>query len=187
MSRSKNGYSLQLDISPLYQGKTYDVNQEIQIFMPPDTEVVKASPSNITTWSGNAVTFTIHTGDIYPKSFSITSAVPSKSTTQIFLESAGQWIMLPSSWVAIGSLIVIFYTAFRGGRMWGRRRTYYRLYRSMVSIYDHYASNYSQFFVEMENLSVSILRYFIDDKITDDQFEKLLRARDNLMNKVKKP
>jgi hypothetical protein len=36
----------------------------------------------------------------------------------------------------------------------------------------------------MDTLSSSILRYFIEDKITDEQFEKLMSQRDHLMEKL---
>jgi hypothetical protein len=186
LSQYKDTYSLVLDVSPLYQGLTYDVEQEIQISMPSNTEVRSASPSNMSTFSGNVATFTIHHGDRYPDSFSVTSGPPIKDTMQSFLESAGRWLIEPSTWVAFATLIVLLYTAFRGKRIWSRRKTYYRLYRSMVNVYEHYALNFAQFYQEIENLSRSITKYFIEDKITDDQFDKLLTRRDDLIERAKK-
>jgi len=186
MSQNKTSYSLVLDVSPLYRGETYNVEQEIQIFMPSDTEVQEASPSSMASWTGNTVKFTIHRGDTYPASFSVSSAPPVKDVTQRFLEAAGRWMMEPTAWVAIGTLILLLYTAFHGRHIWSRRKTYYRLYRSMVTLYDHYSLNLAQFHQEMENMSRSIHKYFIENKITDDQFEKLLTQRDNMIERAKK-
>ena len=63
---------------------------------------------------------------------------------------------------------------------------YYRLYRSMVNLYDHYSSNLQKFNQEMGNLSKSITKYFIEGKINDDQFDKLLIRRDDFMERVKR-
>jgi len=186
MSQFKDAYSLGLDVSPLYRGLRYDVEQKIQIAMPSNTEVRSASPSNMSTFSGNAVTFTIHEGDRYPTSFLVTSGSPIKDVTQSFLESAGRWLTEPSTWVAFATLTVLFYTAFSGKRIWSRRKTYYRLYKSMVNIYDRHALNFTQFYQEIENLSRSITKYFIEDKITDDQFDKLLTRRDSLIERARK-
>lgn len=186
MSQFKDVYSLELDVSPSYQGLTYNVEQKIQISMLSDTEVRSASPSNMSTFSGNIATFTIHEEDRRPTSFTVTSGPPIKDAMQSFLESAGRWLIEPSTWVAFATLMVLLYTAFRGKRIWSRRKTYYRLYRSMVNVYEHYALNFAQFYQEIENLSRSITKYFIEDKITDDQFDKLLTRRDDLIERAKK-
>jgi len=186
LSQYKDTYSLVLDVSPSYQGLTYDVEQKIQISMPSNTEVQSASPSNMSTFSGNVATFTIHEGNRYPASFTVASGPPIRDVTQSFLESAAHWLTEPSTWVAFATLTVLFYTAFSGKRIWSRRKTYYRLYRSMVNVYEHYALNFAQFYQEIENLSRSITKYFIEDKITDDQFDKLLTRRDDLIERAKK-
>jgi len=186
LSQYKDTYSLVLGVSPLYQGLTYNVKQEIQISMPSNTEVQSTSPSNMCTYSGNIVTFTIHEGDTYPVEFSVKTGPPIRDVMQSFLESAGRWLSEPSTWAAFASLMVLLYTAFRGKRIWSRRRTYYRLYRSMVRIYEHYALNFVQFNQELENLSRSITKCFIEDKLTDDQFDKLLTRRDDLIDRAKR-
>jgi hypothetical protein len=186
LSQYEDTYSLVLDVSPSYKGLTYDVEQEIQISMPTNTEVRTVSPSNMSTSLGNIATFTIHHGDRYPDSFSVTSGPPIKDVTQSFLESAGHWLTEPSTWVAFATLTVLLYTAFSGKRIWSRRKTYYRLYRSMVNLYEHYALNFAQFYQEIENLSRSITKYFVEGKITDDQFDKLLTRRDDLIERAKK-
>jgi hypothetical protein len=186
LSQYKDTYSLTLDVSPSYQGERYNVEQKIQISMPPSTEVLSTSPPDTSASSGNTVTFTIHHGDRYPTSFSVISGPPIKDPMQSLLESAGHWAFEPSTWVAFGSLMVLLYTAFHGKRIWSKRKTYYRMYRSMVNIYQRYALNFAQFYQEIENLSRSITKCFIEDKITDDQFDKLLTRRDDLIERAKK-
>jgi len=70
--------------------------------------------------------------------------------------------------------------------MWGRQKTYYRLYKSMVNLYDHYSSDFQKFSREIENLSKSVSKYFIEGKINDDQFDKLLTRRDDLIDSAKR-
>jgi hypothetical protein len=183
ISQDADSYSLLIDVSPLYQGTTYNVEQEIRVVMPSETDVVNASPSNMTVWKGNIATFTIHRGNIYPASYSVTSSPRQKSLSEKLLESVGTQ---PSSWVAVGTVAVLLYGAFRGTTLMRRRKTYYRLYRSMASIYDRYSSNPSQLNLEMTSMSGSILKYFIEDKMTDEQFEKLMTQRDFLLEQARK-
>jgi hypothetical protein len=56
----------------------------------------------------------------------------------------------------------------------------------MVRIYDHYSLDGPQFDEEIENISKSITQYFIENKINDEQFDKLLSRRDDLVERVKK-
>lgn len=184
MSLYRDTYSLILEVSPLYKNSTYNVEQTIQIIMPSNTEVKSASPPSMATFGKNAATFTIHRGDRYPALFSITSGSPLKDVTQSFLESASRWLTEPSIWVAFGALAGLFYTAFRGTRAWQRRKTYYRLYRSMVNIFDHYSKDLPRFYQELDNLSIT--QYFVEDKLTDEQFDKLLTRRDDLIERVKR-
>jgi hypothetical protein len=54
----------------------------------------------------------------------------------------------------------------------------------MVTIYDLYSTDVIKFHQEMANVSTSIFKLLIEDKITDDQFEKLLVRRDDLLKRV---
>jgi hypothetical protein len=56
----------------------------------------------------------------------------------------------------------------------------------MVSIFDRSSSDPLKLQQEIDTLSSSILKYFIEDKITDDQFEKLMAQRDYLMGQKSK-
>jgi hypothetical protein len=94
------------------------------------------------------------------------------------------WVLTPGGWAAIASLTVLLYTGFRGRRIWRRSRLYHRMYNSMVTIYDLYSSNIMKFQQEMANVSSSIFKLLIEDRITDEQFEKLLVRRDDLMKRA---
>ena len=50
----------------------------------------------------------------------------------------------------------------------------------MVSIYDMYSKDFLKFHQEMNNISGTIIKMLVEDKINDEQFEKLLKRRDGL-------
>ena len=186
LSRSKETYSLSLGISPHCIGQIHDIFRSINISMPSDSEVITTSPSNISTHSDNIAMFGLSKGDRYPQSIHVTSGPPQKDLTEILLENVGRWATEPEIWVAIGTAIAAFYAIFHGRKMWGRQKTYYRLYKSMVNLYDHYSSDFQRFSREIENLSKSVSKYFIEGKINDDQFDKLLTRRDDLIDRAKR-
>lgn len=186
LSQSDDSCSVMLEFLPPYQHDVPNVEREIHIFMLPNTEVVSASPAYLSSHSGHAADFTLNIGDPYPKSLSVTSGPPKKDATQVILENLGLWAANPSTWVAFGTLIALAYTGFRGKRLWGRRKTYYRLYRSMVKIYDHYSNDFPKLHQEIDDLSKAITEYFVEDKITDDQFDKLLTRCDDLVERARK-
>jgi hypothetical protein len=57
----------------------------------------------------------------------------------------------------------------------------------MVTLYDLYSKDTQKFQQEMENISISIFKTLIDDKITDERFEKLLKRRDDLLGRLNPP
>lgn len=139
MSKFEDTYSFLIEGQ---EGKISDVIQEIQISMPSETQIQSASPANMANFSENIATFSVYEGDAYPESFSVTSGPQIKSFSQIFVESARRWVIEPSTWVTFFSLVAIVYTTIRGKRVWDKQKTYYRLYRSMVNLYDHYSDNF---------------------------------------------
>jgi hypothetical protein len=56
----------------------------------------------------------------------------------------------------------------------------------MVGVFDRSSSDPLQLKNEMHVLSSSIINYFIEDKITDEQFDKLIARRDYLMGQTSK-
>lgn len=83
-------------------------------------------------------------------------------------------------------MVALIYSAYIGNNLRMRRRVYYRLYRSMVSVFNRSSSDPLQLKKEMDALSSSIINYFIEDKITDEQFDKLMARRDYLMGQTGK-
>jgi hypothetical protein len=54
----------------------------------------------------------------------------------------------------------------------------------LVTIYDISSKDPPRFHQEMDNVSSSIFKMLVEDKITDDQFEKLLKRRDDLLERA---
>jgi hypothetical protein len=100
------------------------------------------------------------------------------------MDVVAAWSTTPAGWAAIASLLVLSFTALRGRRIYGRSRMYHRLYHSMVTLYDLYNRDYNRFNTEMENTSKTVFKMMVDDKITDEQFEKLLKRRDDLLERA---
>lgn len=186
LSQSVETYSLSLGVSPPYIGKAHNAYRFINITMPPDTEIKNTVPSNISTAIDNVAMFGLGLNDRYPRLFQVTSGPPVQDFTEFLVENMVRWITEPEIWIALGTAIIGVYAAFHGKRMWSMKKTYYRLYRSMINLYDHYSSNLPKFNQEIENLSKSVTKYFIEGKISDDQFDKLLTRRDDLLERAKK-
>jgi len=186
MSQYKDTFLLTLGVAPEYWERSVYNPHIINISMPSDTAIEDVSPSEISTSSGNIVTFSLSENNIYPESFIVTSGPPTKDFGQIFFENLGRWITEPEIWVAIITAIALIYAAFRGKDILKRKKTYYRLYKSMVNIFDSYSVDYPKFYQEIENLSKSITKYFIEDRINDEQFEKLFAGRDDLIDRAQR-
>jgi hypothetical protein len=186
ISQNQDTYTLGLDVAPQYWGQSVDNHHIINISMPSDTEVNEALPSKISTYNFNSVTYSLTKNDTYPQSFKVTSGPPIQDFSEIFFENIGRWITEPEIWVALATAVALIYAAFHGKGILNKRKTYHRLYRTMVSIFDRYSLNYSQFYKEIENLSKSITKYFIEDQITDEQFDKLFARKDDLLERVQR-
>jgi hypothetical protein len=154
--------------------------------MPATTEAKTASPADMSLLKGNTATFLIFTGDTYPSVFSVTSGPPVKSLGQAVWDNLTLALLAPGGWATIGSLIVLSYTGLRGRKIWKRNKLYHRIYNSMVTIYDMYSEDSAKFDREMDNVSRSSIKMLLNDRITDEQFEKLLKRRDDLIERLKK-
>ncbi len=184
LTQHSNNYTLTLGVNPLNAGRTLNIDQWVDVNMPADTEIKETSPSNMSLMKGNTATFVISKDDPLPTSFTVVSGSPSKSFSQVVWESASVWLLTPGGWAAMATLVVLSYTAFRGRRIWGRSKLYHRMYKSMVTIFNLYSSDIIKFHQEMANISSSVFNLLIEDKITDEQFEKLLVRRDDLVKRV---
>jgi hypothetical protein len=186
ISQYEETYSFILDVAPKYWEQSTTNQHHINISMPYNTVIKNALPSEISTNKGNTVSFKLNEKNTYPESFKVISGPPTKDFGQIFMENVGRWLTEPEIWVAIITAIALIYAAFRGKDMLKRKKTYYRLYKSLVNIFDRYSLNSSKFNNELENLSKSITKYFIEDQINDEQFDKLFARRDDLIERVQK-
>jgi len=173
--------TLTLPVSANYQGYTFKINQVIDVNMPANTEIKQTFPSS--THSENTATFTIARGDQYPSNYTVISGSPAESLGEILLNDASLWFTTPAGWAALASLLVLSITGLRGRTLWRRNKLYHHLFKTMVTIYDLYSQDLQKFQQEMKNISASIFKMLIDDKITDEQFEKLLKRRDDLLER----
>jgi hypothetical protein len=184
LSQHGDNFTLAIGVSSDYRGNTFKIQQVIDIDMPPNTEIRETAPSNMTVTRGNTATFVIAKGDRYPASFTVVSGPPAKSLSQTIWENASIWLFTPGGWAAIASLTVLSWTGLRGRKIWSRNKLYHRLFKSMVTVYDLYSKDLLKFHQEMDNISRSIVRLLIEDRINDEQFEKLLQRRDDLMKRA---
>lgn len=178
-----SNFTCTIPISPSYQEGAFQIQQLVDINMPANTEVKQTLPFNLSTRSSNTASFLVKVGDYYPESFTVVSGSPTPSFAQTLENDIAIWLLAPGGWAAIASLIVLTYTGFRGRRILSRNKLYHRIYKSMVTIFDLYSKEPSKFYSEMENISKSSIKMLLEDKITDEQFEKLLKRRDDLINR----
>jgi hypothetical protein len=181
LSQHGDNYTLNLPVSTNYQGYTFKINQIIDVNMPANTEIKQTFP--LSKDSENTATFTIARGNKYPASYIVVSGSPAESLAQIIQNDVSLWFTTPGGWAALASLLVLSITAFRGRIIWQRNKSYHRLYKSMVTLYDLYSKDFEKFQQEMEKISTSVFKMVLDDKITDEQFEKLLKRRDDLLER----
>jgi hypothetical protein len=184
LSQHGENFTFIIGVSSYYQGNTFKIQQVIDVNMPPSTEVKEMSPLNMSIFRGDTASFVIARGDTYPQSFAVVSGPPTKPLGQIVWENANVWLVTPGGWAAIATLSVLGFTGLRGRRIWRRSRLYHRMYNSMVTIYHLYSTDLIKFHQEMANVSSSIFQLLIQDKITDEQFERLLVRRDDLLKRA---
>lgn len=181
LSQHEDNYTFSIGVSSLYRGSAFNTSQVIDINMPANTEIKETSPASMAVQNGNTASFVKAREDLYPEAFTVVSGSPSKSLSQVIMDDVGLWFVTPGGWAAIGSLLVLTFTGLRGRRIWNRNKLYHRLYKSMVSIYDMYSRDLLKFHQEMENMTRTIIKMLVEDRINDEQFEKLLKRRDDLM------
>lgn len=185
LSQHGDNFTFSIRVSSFYAGLAVNNQQVIDVNMPPNTEVKETTPANMTLLLGNTASFVKTKDDNYPEAFTVVSGPPTKSFAQAFVDGAGLWFTTPAGWAAIASLLVLSFTGLRGRRIWSRSKLYHRLYKSLVTIYDLYAKDLIKFHQEMDNMSNTIIKMLVEDKITDDQFEKLLERRDDLLQRAR--
>ncbi len=184
LSQHGDNYTCNIGVANSAVHKSFWVDQVIDINMPANTVTKELSPAFLSVNLGNNVgSFVLEHGDVYPTTFSVMSSPPTKDA---FAEAVTAWFTTPGGLAAIASLIVLTFTALRGRRVYSRSALYHRLYRSMVTLYDLYSKDEARFHSEIDAVSKTIFKTMVDNKITDDQFEKLLRRRDDLLARAEK-
>jgi hypothetical protein len=186
LSQHGDNFTFNIGVSSYYHGYTFKTQQVIDINMPSTTEAKTGSPTDMSVLKGNTATFLIFTGDAYPSLFSATSGPPAKSLSQAVLDNLTLTLLSPGGWVTIGSLIVLSFTGFRGRKIWQRNKLYHHIYKSMVTIYDMYSKDPVKVHRELDNVIRSSIKMLIEDRITDEQFEKLLKRRDDIIERAEK-
>jgi hypothetical protein len=185
LSQYGDEYTFSVPFAPLAQQTACKAFRQVNVTMPSASAVSLLSPDDNSSKSNNVAAFVLHPGDTYPLRFLVQSGPPQKDFAQLLQENAAKWATDPGTWVAFGSVILLVYTAFQGRRVWNRRKVYYRLYRSLVSLYDRYARDPVKLDQEMRTVSRTITEHFVAGRITDDQFDKLLTRLDDLTGRAK--
>lgn len=166
-----------IPIDALDQEEPNKYDRSITIEMPSTTEVTEATPSDIAEIGKNIAVFTIQQYSLLPFSFTVESR-PRQKTLLEFLAT-------PEVLTAIFTVAIAFPSVIQGARMLSRRKTYNRLMRLSVKLYHEYRSNPDALEKEMDNLTESIFTSFIKDSLTDEQLEKLLHRRDDLLARLR--
>jgi hypothetical protein len=153
----------------------------VEIVMPASTELKTATPINDVEIENNVARFTIHEGELLPDSFTVTSGPRQKTLPEIFFDT----FTSAEGIAAIIGMTVLIPSGIQGLRMLRRNRTYNRLIRLIVKLYDEYRSNPGALEKEMDNLTEAIFRSFINNNITDEHLEKMLNRRDDLLARAR--
>jgi hypothetical protein len=183
LAQHGGNFTFNIAVSTLFQDTAFNNSQVIDINMPANTEIKETSPSSLALQKDNTATFVKAPENRYPEAFTVTSGPPAKSLNQVIMDSASAWFLTPGGWAAIVSLVVITFTGLRGRKIWNRNKLYHRLYKSMVTLYDMHPNDYPMFHQEMDSVSRTVIKTLVEDKITDEQFEKLLHRRDDLLER----
>jgi hypothetical protein len=167
--------TIPIDARDQEEPSKYDRN--IIIEMPSTTEVTEATPSDTVEIGKNLAIFTIQQYERLPDSFNVKSEPTKKTLLEMLLN--------PQALSVVFTVVVGIYPSIRTVKMIKRRRTYNRLLRLSVKLYHKYRSNPDALEKEMDNLTESVFTSFIGDRLTDDQLEKLLHRRDDLLTRMR--
>ena len=172
-------YNATIKLAPWMHNTTCQSNMITNIIMPPQTLVKKGYPTDNVVLDENSAIFTIYKGELLPNAFLVTSGPPVMTLSQLIVEA----FVSPLGIRTIISLIILVPSGIQGMRMLMRDNVYNRLIRLMVKLYEDYRTDPDILEKEMDNLTESIFRVFIENKIAVDHLEKMLTRRDDLLSR----
>lgn len=170
-------FTAAVNVNPLRRNALSEDNRSIVIVMPPQSEVESINPSNLGTFKKNAATFTVSANDRLPTSFMVVSGPHKKDLTEMIIEN----FTSPDRILVMGGVVTVAFSGFQGMGMLRRRRTYNRTARLIAKIFHEYKATPDRLRQELSTLHVSLYRFFVENQITDEQFEKLLALVDRIL------
>jgi len=168
--------------NPLGQREPSGSSRNITIVMPSSSEIKKAettTPKTEVKIDRNMATFSIKHNETLPSSFVVTSGPYQKTMVQIIADH----VVSPEVVATIIGFLILFPSSIQGIRMIRRSKTYNRLMDLSVKIYQEQRMNPDFYAKEMDNLTESIFKAFIENRLTDEQLEKLLHRRDDFLKR----
>jgi len=169
LQQVKDKYKATISIAPQFQNTVSDEERLMIFAMPPTTEVESVEPSTMGSPKDNVATFTISAGIRFPDSFTIISGPPKKSITELLVEN----LTSPDRILVIAGVATLLVSGFQGASMLRRRKTYARTAKLIARVYEENRENREALNRELTSIHDSLYRMFVEDKITDEQFEKL--------------
>jgi hypothetical protein len=181
LQQQGDSFTATIKMAPWIQGTFSESDMSVEIVMPASTEVKKETSSDGVDIENNLARFTIPEGTKLPASFTVTSGPIQKTLLEKFID----FVTSPEGIAAILTIAATALTLIQGIRRLRRTRTFNRLIRLMVKLYEDYRSNPDALEKEMNNLTETIFRSFIDNHITDEHLEKMLNRRDDLLARAR--
>ncbi len=162
-------YTAAIDIAPQFQDTTNDEVRAVTFVMPPETEVEDVAPSTVGSFKDNVATFTISKDTKFPYYLTITSGPSEKTVTQLFVEN----FTSPDRILVMAGVGTLLVSGFQGASMLRRRKAYGRTAKLIAKIYENKRRDQKALSSELITIHDSLYRMFVEDKMTDEQFEKL--------------
>ena len=166
-----------VNVNPLRQNAKSEDDRNIAIVMPSQSEVESINPSNLGSFKKNTATFTVSANDRLPASFTVDSGPHKKDLTEMIIEN----FTSPDRILVMGGVITVAISGFQGMNMLRRRRTYSRTARLIAKVFHEYGATPDRLRQELSIIHTSLYRFFIENQITDEQFEKLLAMVDRIL------
>lgn len=186
LTQNANNYTCSIGVDPVLTNQPSSVDQIIEIEMPPATVAQQLTPQTVAWLQPSKGTndgwFYLSQGELYPDAYTVVSAPPTQTAFQVL----SGVLTTPYELLSILSIAGVLYGALQGRNILQRNGLYNRLYRTMVKLYNLYNGDLPRFHAEMDGVSKNIFKVAVEGKINDEQFEKLLTRRDDLLERAEK-